>query len=901
MAIRKNNAREIKKNRKRKSLTKVLLIFGAIFLFVLIIAFSASALVIFRYAKDLPEVDEIFNYEPEATSIIYSSRGEVLAELHAEEHRIPIKLKDIPKYLQHAVIAIEDKRFYHHYGLDLKRTIGAIWITIKARGKEVQGGSTITQQLAKNILLSPERIMSRKIKDILLAIQLERKLTKDEILELYLNEIFFGHGANGVEVASQLYFGKHVSDLNLAESALLAGIIRSPHNYSPFVDPEAARGRQIVVLKKMVEERYITEEERENAFNTPLEYAVREEENPQQYRAPYFTSYVLSLILDRYGSKKVYGGGLEVYTTVDLELQALAQNVIKEDQGALIAMEVKTGFIRALVGGRDYDESVFSRAIQAERQPGSSFKPIIYAAAIDSGFATAAYSVEDKPVTFRDAYSKKWSPQNYSGTFRYKPTTIRKGLELSLNTVAAEVLNDMGVDVAIDYARRLGFKSRLSPYLSLSLGTSEVTLLEMTSAYAVFANQGIRVEPIAISRVIDRYGNVLEDNKAPENRYYEAISAETAYIMTDMLEGYIERGYGKKARIEGRLLAGKTGTTDDYADAWFIGYSPELVTGIWIGNDDRTPLTEKYRSGIAADIAIPVWVEFMKEALKKYPQNEFPKSDSIVEVTICADTGKLATELCPDKVKQAFVRGTEPRKSCDLHRLKEIEVSICQDTGLLAGEYCPNIIQQSFKPDEVPTETCYLHTKPIEIASEEEEGSSEIRIITTKLNLKRNEQESEIIIDSSAIPPGEKLETAKPRPRLESEKPPTKKRPISSAKEDETPLPIVLKGDINERPRSENDTKDSAKIESNKLKVITSSMEDKEIAKSSPTETIEKKKPSVKKSANSQRVKVSICKASGKLATIYCPAEEIERVEMDIDDVPKEFCDIHRKPEESDE
>jgi len=591
--------------------------------------------------RNMPDITRVYTPPSEATRI-YAANGELIASLF-RENRVTVSLDRIPLQVRQAVLAIEDARFYQHRGVDLIGISRAMWHNIRS-GEIVEGGSTITQQLARQLFLTQERILSRKLTEMALALEIERRLTKDEILERYLNEIYFGQGAYGIEMASRLYFGKHTPDLTLAEGAMLVGIIRAPSIYTPYRNMGLAKTRQTLVLDRMETLGMITRAQADQArrqlitLKPPSAALVG-------IRAPYFMSFILPQLLDRFGEEQVYRGGLAVYTTMDVDLQALAEKVVRQglergqarnlrvSQGALVAIDPRTGHIKAMIGGYDFAQSQFNRAWQARRQPGSAFKPFIYVTALANGI-TVDRILEDTPVTFDIRGSKPWKPKNYDGRFR-GPIPLRQAVEQSINVAAAKMIAELGADRVVEYAKRMGITSPLQPHLSLALGTSDVTPLEMASAYGVLANQGVRVRPVALLKVIDPDGKVLyEAFPAREVALPEAV----AYLMTDVLKGVITRGTGRAAQL-GRPAAGKTGTTDDYRNAWFIGFTPQLSTAVWIGNDDNTPMRRVVGGGLPAEI----WAGFMKRALAGQPKVDWPRPDQIV-----VQQGEL------------YIRGTEP-------------------------------------------------------------------------------------------------------------------------------------------------------------------------------------------------------------------------------------------------
>ncbi len=628
---------------------------------------GAVGFVIFSVG-DLPQVEALEEYRPSITSRIYSDSNRLLAEFFLE-NRTPVALEDVPEMLIKALIATEDTRFYSHSGIDSRGIVRALFRNIRA-GKILEGGSTLTQQLAKVLFLTPERSYTRKLKEMALALRIEQHYTKREILSMYLNQIYFGSGAYGVEAAAQIYFGKSAKDLNLAECALLAGLPRSPKYYSPFKSPENARSRRAYVLNRMVSAGIITGQQAEEAKKTPLPVQIAARAGGP---SPYFVEYVRQKVEERFGSSILYTGGLNVYTSINNDLQRYAEEAVAAGlakiktprgtakssplQAALIAIEPSTGCIRAMVGGRDYSQSQFNRALQALRQPGSAFKPIIYAAALERGFGPSDL-LDDSPLTIRLDQKKTWSPENFTHTYQGS-VTLRTALAQSLNVPTVRLLEKVGIDETIQYARRLGIRSPLAPYPSLALGSSDVTLAELTSAYAVFANHGIKLGPVSILMITDSTGRVLYMNDdVPE----QVMSPETAYLITSLLRGVIERGTGWKARELGRPAAGKTGTTNDYRDAWFIGYTPSLIAGTWVGYDDQESIGPKETG---AHVALPIWLEFMKKAHAEQPPEDFSVPGGIIFKQVDPKTGLLSTENCKLSIREAFLPGTEPRRYCD--------------------------------------------------------------------------------------------------------------------------------------------------------------------------------------------------------------------------------------------
>lgn len=572
----------------------------------------------------------IVDIVPPASSQVYDINGELIANIHSVENRVPVTLNKIPKDLQQAFIAVEDARFYQHSGIDPRGILRALWANLTNKGVS-EGGSTITQQLAKNAYLTQERTIKRKIQEAFLALQLERQYTKDEILELYLNQIYFGQGAYGVQAAAQIYFGKNAEDLTLPECAMLAGIPKSPNYYSPLNNLKAANERKAVVLDQMEKYRYIDSSTSRKAKAAEIKLAKL---NTDETVASYFIDYVTQQLIEKYGADAVYKEGLKIYTTLDISMQKAAENAMKrlptyrtdengivQPQGALVAVEPRTGYIKAMVGGRGNDQ--FNRATLAERQPGSAFKPFVFLAALESNLSPETI-IEDSPITIGG-----WSPQNYSRTFSGK-VTLREAAQFSINVPTVKIAKQIGVEKVLYYAQQLGISTlvldgaRSDQNLSTALGglTRGVTPLEITSAYGVFANHGVYTPPVAIVKVVDRKGKTLEQ-AVPQER--SVISEKSAYVLTDILKGVISGGTGTSANI-GRPAAGKTGTTSDYVDAWFVGYTPDLAASVWIGNDSNGMLNGMGGANEPAQI----WKEFMQAALANVPSRDFVKPEGLV-------------------------------------------------------------------------------------------------------------------------------------------------------------------------------------------------------------------------------------------------------------------------------
>ncbi|MFH1624035.1 MAG: PBP1A family penicillin-binding protein [Pseudomonadota bacterium] len=653
---------------ERKRGRRLVKIIAATLLIPLSIVMLSAVGIYYYFSQDLPDLSLLKNYHPNITTKVYSDQGELIGEFYVER-RIIVPITRIPKMLIEAFVAAEDSRFYEHRGINLPSVIRAFFKNIEA-GRVVQGGSTITQQVTKYFLLSPERRFSRKIREAILAYRIENQLSKENILFLYLNQIYLGHGAYGVESAAQTYFDKHVEDLNLGECAILAGLPKAPNRYSPFTKPEIARKRQAYVLKQMLKDGYINTRQFNEALNATLHLDTKK--NGQVLRAPYFAEHIRRYIEGKYGSDTLYKDGLQVYSTVNLSMQDAAERALEsglmdlekranyqeleqsiEVQGALICMDPHTGHIKAMVGGRDFGKTQFNRAIQAKRQAGSAFKPMIYAAALDSGY-TPATIIIDSPIIYDDPIKEEtWKPKNFERKF-HGPITFREALAKSRNVVTVKILKDIGIDYAASYAKLLGITSQLNMDLTMALGSSSVSLLELTGAYGVFVAQGKRAKPIFITRVIDREGRTLEQN---EPQVEEVISPQTAYLMTNLLKGVVENGTGWRAKVLHRPVGGKTGTSNNEVDAWFIGFTPNLIAGTWVGFDDHRNLGE-HETGSGA--AAPIWVQFMKEVLRDKPIRDFPVPDGIVFVKTDRKTGLLASPKSTSIIFESFEEGTAP-------------------------------------------------------------------------------------------------------------------------------------------------------------------------------------------------------------------------------------------------
>ncbi|MBI5708876.1 MAG: PBP1A family penicillin-binding protein [Candidatus Eisenbacteria bacterium] len=666
-----------------------------LFFSIVVVAVFGSAGVTFGVVqwlrRDLPTPEQLTTVQAPVKTTVYDTRGRVLHEFY-KENRSPVPLRQIPHHLVNATLSTEDRSFYHHWGVDLWGVARAA-VNNAFHRSGTQGGSTITQQLARNLFLTHERTLTRKLKEAALAIELERNYSKDQILEMYFNQIYFGEGAYGVEAAARTFFGKPVQELTLPECALIAGLPANPSLYSPRRRPQAALARRAKVLRNTLATRAITQVEYDSAVHAPLGVTPARYSND---RAPYFVEMVRLHLDERYGSNAVYEGGLKVYTTLDMDLQQIAERALERQftaleaelkpkhkranyvvptaeterssqrtpylQGAFVAVDPRNGYVRALIGGREWNHSNFNRAVQAQRQPGSAFKPFVYTAATDNGFKPTDIIV-DEPVSFPGGENgQPYQPQNYDRTFR-GPVTLRYALQQSINVPTIKLLRKVGVSLVASYARRMGIRSPLGQNLSLALGSSEVNLLELTSAYAVIANRGIRNDPLFILKVEARNGNVLEKN-AP--RPMEVLSEETAAVMTSMLQSVMDHGTGYSARARGFTLpaAGKTGTMDEYMDAWFVGFIPSLVAGAWVGYDEKRPIGPGMTGARAA---LPVWTDFMAEATRGRPVESFPEPAGMVSRMVCTESGMLATVACPQVTSETYNAGSEPTEYCTVH------------------------------------------------------------------------------------------------------------------------------------------------------------------------------------------------------------------------------------------
>jgi penicillin-binding protein 1A len=661
------------KRRRRRWRLLRLAVFGAILLTALAAGSIAAA---YRtLGASLPSLAALETATgPVGGTFVFGADGDTIMAFY-RERRVNVLLDDVPANLKNAVLSVEDWRFYR---INLRH------------GRITQGASTLTQQLARNLFLSHEQTVSRKLREAMLALRIERTYTKHEIFAMYLNQIYFGEGAYGVEAAARTYFGKSVRDLDLIECATLAGLPKNPNGYSPIDHPDRAQRRRNVVLRTMLDHKLITRAQHDSLAALPLVTRPGAEARPI---AAYFTEEVRKVVEAEYGVSQLYGGELRVYTSLDLDLQRAAEAALEKRfteletsldlpfkrqdylravardqepeprylQGAIVALDPNTGRVRAMVGGRSFAESRFNRAVQAKRQPGSAFKPFVYLTAMQKGIGPSEILLDTPLVLDMGGGRGLWKPQNYTLTFS-GAVSLRYALAKSLNIPSIKLLQQVGTESVIANAHRLGIESNLEPVLSLALGTSEVSLIELTSAYGAIANGGIASKPFFIERITDRRGRVLE--QATEY-HQEAIDPQSAYLVTSLLESAIDWGTGHAARdVYGfsAVAAGKTGTTDDLGDGWFVGYTPDLVVGVWGGFDERRPI------GLAGSyIALPAWCDVMRAYTMRHPSRRFPEPSGILEERICVESGKRASPACPRVQTEIFSDRNKPTSECDLH------------------------------------------------------------------------------------------------------------------------------------------------------------------------------------------------------------------------------------------
>lgn len=682
---------------------KILTVLSTLLLFFVVSGILLATILFAWYAKDLPRPDKVRRIEGYST-IIFDRNGEVLYDVFADQHRIPVELSEIPEHLKHATIAIEDKDFYKHQGFDLRGILRAVKNIILYRS--LQGGSTLTQQLVKNVLLTQERTLPRKIKEFILAVQIEKKYKKDEILQMYLNEAPFGGTAWGVESAAQMYFGKHVKDLNLVESAILAGLPQKPTTYSPFgSNPKAYIWRTEQVLRRMREDGYITLKQEKEAIKQLAN--VKFAPQGQDIKAPHFVMYVKQQLVDLFGERVVESGGLRVTTTLDLKLQKTAEKIVKEEvermkgykvgNGAVLVMDTKTGQILAMVGSKDYFakdyDGNFNVVTQGLRQPGSAIKPVTYATALKKGY-TAATLLMDTKTIFPMAGQKDYIPQNYDGKF-HGPMQVRYALGNSINVTAVKMLAMVGLKEMLSLAYEMGIKTfeptadNLRRFgLSITLGGGEVRLIDLTSAYCAFSNGGYKIEPVSILEVKDANKKLLYKDKPLRGK--RVISEAIAFIISDILSDNSARemtfGRVNYLQIPGFTVAAKTGTTDDKRDNWTIGWTPSYIVGAWVGNNDNSPMGQLV-SGVSG--AAPIWNRVIKEVLKGKKDEKFSKPSDVISAEVDTLCGGTPRDELP-KRKEYFIAGTEPNRQADCFKKLKISKStgkLANDLEIAAGDY----------------------------------------------------------------------------------------------------------------------------------------------------------------------------------------------------------------------
>ncbi|MBC5807439.1 MAG: PBP1A family penicillin-binding protein [Candidatus Eremiobacteraeota bacterium] len=645
------------------------LFFSALFLLcALVVLALAGTLVgiVGSYASNLPNISRLSVIEPTFPTVIVARDGTRLARLY-DKYKVYVPITRIPTVMRQAVVAVEDERFYGHRGVDLHGIVRAAYANYKHE-HITQGASTITQQLARALFLTNRQNIDRKIQEALLAMQIERYYSKDEILERYLNLVYFGAGAYGVQAASHAYFGKDVSLLTLPQAAMLAGLIAAPSLYSPYSSPQRANERQRHVLDRMVAVHYITAAHERSALQQKLTFSGTQSNGIASYRYPYFATYVIAELVKDFGYDQVYRGGLTVYTSLDPRLQDLAQTAVTDGvqrgaaegfgmhQGALVAEDPRTGQVLAMVGGVGFSpKSQFNRGWQARRQPGSSFKGYVYSAAVDRGMPVSTV-YEDAPVSYPAGDGTDYRPQDddhqYMGAIN-----LRRAFELSRNIVAVRLANDVGISTVIDYAHRMGITEELEPDLSLALGSNVVSPLDMASGFSTLADGGIYTPPTSIRYVEDQYGLIVLDNRFPQHK--PALSQGAAFIMTSLMQGVIQEGTGYPNAVIGRPAAGKTGTTSDFRDAWFVGFVPQLTAAVWVGNDDYSRMNESYGGNVPARI----WASFMKSALKGTAVQSFDAlPPDVQKVRLCTSDRRALPGY--GGRSEYFLNGTAPLAYC---------------------------------------------------------------------------------------------------------------------------------------------------------------------------------------------------------------------------------------------
>jgi penicillin-binding protein 1A len=665
---------------------------GVVILLALMVGAVVLSLTLFTLSRDLPSPARLQAIEPAIKTLIFSAQGDTLREYY-RQNRIPVPLAEIPPLLVDAVLDTEDRDFYDHYGVSVRGFARAAVANLRS-GRAAQGGSTLTMQLARSLFLHHRKEWTRKVREILLALQIERTYTKDEILEMYLNTIYFGP-AYGIEAASLAFFGRGVRELEPPEVTLLAGVLNNPGYYSPYRHLDRAYQRRATILANMVRAGHLTGEEAEAIGGTEVTIIERVDEDPI---APYFVEQIRQYLERTYGVRALYEEGLRVYTTLDAELQVVAEAALEDHlvrleereqydftralydslnaevdpagrplpqylQGALVFLDARTGAVRAMIGGRDFGASKFNRAVQARRQPGSVFKPFLYAAALKHGWTTASVLM-DAPVEVETGSDELWRPVNFSGTFE-GPVSLRYALANSINVPAVRVILELGTGPVIDQAADLGLPRELIPDVpSIALGAGEATLIDLVSAYTAFANHGIRSRPMYYTRIEDARGELLEEVPPYQE---EALDEDTNALLVDMMQTALREGTGRSAKSWGftRAGAGKTGTTDLYSDAWFVGFTPDIVGGVWVGFDEKRSMGRRKTGAV---MALPIWAQTMSAAVDGTPESFFRLPPSIVERLVCTTSGQLPSPSCPELGTEIFAEDRVPQRTCEVHQ-----------------------------------------------------------------------------------------------------------------------------------------------------------------------------------------------------------------------------------------
>lgn len=711
----------------KRRVKKLLLWAEIVFILVMGAGVGVVAGAFYQMSKLLPPDQEILRYRPVAGTKLISSDGVLLGSV-ADENRDPVPLSKIPKRLQDAIVAIEDSRFYEHSGIDFRGLVRALWLNIKSGDPTRQGSSTLTQQLARQIYLTPRKTMSRKLKEAMLAVQIERNWPKKQILETYLNQVYFGSRAYGVQAAAQTYFGKNVWQLNLAQCALLAGLPQRPSKLDPYQNPEAAKSRRNLVLQRMAELGMVSAADAQSAMKQKIRLAHKRAPAGTGFkRAPYFCNAVVEQLREKYGDDLLHKGGFKVFTTLNWKMQQVADTALREGiasnerrynvhDGALVCLDPNTGFVRTMVGGVDFRKNQFNVVTQGRRQPGSSFKAFVYTAAIEHGWSP--YQWIDASTRTHPAGDKWYTPHNDDDD-RYGRVQMLHAFAKSVNTAAVNTIESVGPRTVADYAHRFGIRSHLNAYLSLALGTSEVSPLEMANAYGVFAAHGIRAEPLMVRKIVDRMGNVIEDNTPVLHRVN--VKPETIDAMQEMFQAVVQYGTGYPAHYV-PTAHGKTGTTEKHTDGWFIGYTlqPPLVTAVWTGNLNNKPMHHAF----GASVACPVWARFMAEAVKIAPKTKLNPNEYLADGSLAArerdeqgdnaDSKKPRPKRHPKPESEAAA--DEPQAIASVQAApgeansgNMVRVRVCEESMELATRYCPSTRLLEYVSGLQPTRFCSLH------------------------------------------------------------------------------------------------------------------------------------------------------------------------------------------------